>query len=256
MYPALVAASMVVGVAGCPSLASTVPIGCTNATTLTVGDTVRTSFGVNSCKDPTNGTFVDFYNLRVTSQANLVLSLSSPGLATYVMVYDANRMQVVNSVFEKAPDSSATVRVMLDSAFYQIAVRDTLGMQGAYRFSVTLDTAPVAGCGLIWVTRGITTTQQLTNSDCVAGSGSATRYYHRYEMVMLFAQTATFTDSSTAFSPAMTLTGLLGSTTNSTLDGTGTVATLAGFAQAADFYQLSVSTSAALQTGAYTMKVK
>ena len=254
MRPALVAASLVVGVTGCPSLASTLPIGCTKSTTISVGDTVRTSFGTNTCTQG-NGSWADFYNLVLTSQANLVISVASPGLATYVVVYDQNRTPIVNSALVSAPDTAATVRVMLATASYQIAVIDTLGKAGSYRLSMSPDAAPAAGCGLIWLTPGITTTQTLRNSDCTAGSGGTTHYYHHYEMVMLYAQAATFTEQSTAYSPSLTLYSSIGTSQASSLDSTGTVATLPAFAQTGDYYQLWVGSVNALQTGAYTLTV-
>ena len=244
-------------IAGCPSLASTLNQGCTNATTISVGDTVRTSFGsANSCQEP-DGTWVDFYNLSLTAQGNLVIAVSAPGLRSYVQVYDPNRTPVVSSDVFQTPDSTASVRVMLAPANYQIAVRDSLaGTQGPYRLSVTTDAAPAAGCGIIWITTGINTTQRLTNSDCVASSGGTTHYYHHYEMVILFGVSNTFTDTSNAYSPSMTLFSSGGSSVNSTLDSTGTVATLATFAQSQDYYQLWVGSTTALQTGTYKLYVK
>ena len=244
-------------IAGCPSLASTLQQGCTNATTISVGDTVRTSFGVNSCKEA-DGTWVDFYNLTLTGQGNLVIALYSPGLRTYSQVYDPNRTPVASSNVSQTPDSASSLRVMLAPAGYQIAVRDSLaGTQGAYRLAITPDTAPAAGCGIIWITPGISTTQRLTNSDCTASSGGTTHYYHHYNIVMLFSQSTTFTDTSTAYSPSMSLFELsTGSSVTSTLDSTGAVATIPAFAQAQDYYQLWVGTNAALQTGLYKLYVK
>ena len=256
MRLAAVLATAVV-IAGCPSLASTLNQGCTSSVTISPGDTVRTSFGsANSCQEA-DGTWVDFYNLTLTSQGNLVIATSAPGLRAYVMVYDPNRTPIVSSNVFQTPDSTASVRVMLAPAGYQIAVRDSIaGTQGPYRLSVTPDTAPAAGCGIIWITPGITTTQRLTNADCTASTGGTTHYYHHYEIGMLFAASNTFTDTSTAFSPSMTLFASTGSGVNSTLDTTGTVATLASFSQSQDYYQLWVGSAAALQTGTYKLTVK
>ena len=244
-------------IAGCPSLASTLNQGCTNAVKISVGDTVRTSFGsANSCQEA-NGTWVDFYNLTLTAQGNLVIATSAPGLRAYIQVYDPSHTPVASSDVFQTPDSAASIRVMLAPAAYQIAVRDSIqGTQGPYRLSVTADTAPAAGCGVIWITPGISTTQTLTNSDCVASSSGTTHYYHHYELVMLFAQATTFTDTSNAYSPSMTLFQSNGSSVTSTLDSTGAVATITAFAQAADYYQLWVGTAAALKTGSYKLYVK
>lgn len=78
-----------------------------------------------------------------------------------MQVYDPNRTPVVSSNIFQTPDSTASVRVMLAPAAYQLAIRDSLAdTQGAYRLSVTSDTAPAARCGIIRITRGITTTQR------------------------------------------------------------------------------------------------
>ncbi len=225
--------------------------------TVAPGDTVRTAFGsANSCQE-SNGTWVDFYNLTLTSQANLVITVSSPGLKSYIDIYDPLRTPIVASDVFQNPDTVASVRVMLAPAAYQIAIRDSLpNTAGPYTLSITPDTAPAAGCGLIWITPGITTTQRLTNSDCTASTGGTTHYYHHYEIAMLFSQSTVFTDTSTAYSPSMTLFSGSGTSQNSTLDTTSTVATISAFAQAQGYYQLWVGSAAALQTGQYKLTAK
>lgn len=252
----LVAALASLVMLACGTLKSTLPTGCTISTTLTVGDTIRASLGPSSCQEA-DGTYVDFYDLLVTSQANLVIGLSSPGDTTFMRLYDQRRAIVVNSALFKAPDTTARVRVMLGTGNYQLAVHGTVaGAAGAYRLIATPDTSPVAGCGVVWVTPGIQTTQNLTSTDCTQSTGGTTHFYHLYEMVMLFTQSATFTEHSSAFSPSMTLFQSGGGSVNSTLDSAGTTATIPAFATTADAYQLWVGSLQALQTGTYTLTIK
>lgn len=256
MSYAVVCASVVV-IAGCPSLASTIQTGCTKSTTYSIGDTVRTALGPNSCVEM-DGTYEDFYNVTTTAQTGLRISVSSPGMTTYLRVLDAYRTQVVNSAVQQTPDTAVTVRTLMTAGSYQIAVRATVpGTTGAYRLVAVPDSSPIVGCStVIWVTTGIQTTQNLTNADCTQGSAGSTRYYHVYTIVLVFPQSVTFTETSTAFPPSMILYSPLAGSQTSTVDSTGSVATLPGFATQTDVYQLQVSSSAALKTGAYTLNIK
>jgi hypothetical protein len=253
----IVALASLVTLAACGSLGSTLPSGCTKSAALTVGDTIRASLGPASCQE-TDGTYVDFYDLVLPSQLNLVVSASSPGANTYLQLYDQRRAIVVNSAVFQTPDSIPRVRVIVGSGSYQFAVHGTVaGQTAAYRLIATPDTAPVAGCAAVWVTPGVQTTQTLASTDCTQGSGSATHFYHVYEIVMLFSQAVTFTEQSSAFNPSMSLfQATTGGSVNSTLSSDSATATINSFATASDGYQLWVGTLKPLQTGTYTLTTK
>jgi hypothetical protein len=253
---AAVAASLV-GASSC-GVGSTAPEGCTSSVNYTVGDTVRASLGgPNSCLE-VDGTWEDFYNVSLPAQTQLLLTLSSPGLTTYLRVFNLNRTAVVNTAYYRAPDTSSTARAILTAGAYQIVVRDTVpGATGSYRLVAAPDSTPVANCAeAVWLTTGITTTQTLHNTDCTQGAGGSTHYVHVYTIVQLYTQSTTFAESSAAFTPAMSLTSQGTGIQNSTLDSTGTVATILGFATASDAYQLFAGSAAALQTGRYTLTIK
>jgi hypothetical protein len=255
MRLAAVAASLV-GAASC-GLESTIPQGCTNSVTYTVGDTARgTLGGPNSCQE-NDGTWEDFYNFTLASQAQLRVTVSSPTLKSYVRVFNANRTAVVNSAYYVAPDTSATALAILAAGTYQIVVRDTVpAATGAYRLVASVDSTPVANCATpIWVTLGITTTQTLHTTDCAQGSGGSTHYVHVYSQVLLYEQSPTYAESSAAFTPQMTLAWSTGTQT-STLDTTGTVATIPGFSLTNEVYKLYVTSVTPLQTGRYTLNIK
>jgi len=247
-----------VGVASCGGLGSTAPQGCTSSVSYTIGDTVRTSLGgPNSCTE-TDGTWEDFYNVTLPAQTQLLLTLSSPGLPTYLRVFNANRTAVVNTAYLKAPDVTSSARVLLAAGEYQIVVRDTIpGSKGAYQLVASVDSSPVGNCSYpMWATPGITTTQTLHNTDCTQGSGGSTHYVQVYTLVLLYTQATTYTESSTVYNPAMTLTSPSTGTQRSNLDTTGTVATILGFATASEAYQLFAGTASPLQVGRYTLTIK
>ncbi len=249
----------VVGIAGCPSLASTLPTGCTSAVSYTIGDTVRASLGgANSCTEQ-DGTYEDFYNVTVdTPQASLRIKLGSAPLTTYLRVFDANRTSVANSAFIDTPDTTATVRIVLAPGNYQFVVRATVpSATGPYILSAVVDTTPVSACATpVWLTVGVTTKQTLTTAECTQGSGGSVRYYHPFHIVLIFGTAVTVTESSTVFQPAASMVGTLSGAQYSTLDTSGTVATILGFAQNTDAYQIWASSVTALQTGAYKLRVK
>jgi hypothetical protein len=162
----------------------------------------------------------------------------------------------MNSALTNAPGSATTVRMMLGSGSYLLAVIPlNMGQSGAFRFVAATDTSAVSGCDPVWVTPGITTSQTITAADCGLGPFGSLYYTHAYTLVLLQAQVVTFTEVSTSFPPELALAGG-GNTLTSGSDTTSTTASIAAIALGQGAYTVWVGSSKTGQTGSYTLQIQ
>ena len=225
-------------------------VGCALAPVhdYTLGESTADTLTAQTCRH--------IYQFAVDSQTGVRFELSSPGLATYVQLFDQNETIVMNSTLTNPPGAATTVRMMLASGSYLLAVIPVnVGQSGAFRFATVTDTAAVSGCNPVWVTPGITTSQTITTADCGLGPSGGAYYTHVYALVLLQAQQVTLTETSTSFPPEVQLSGG-GNTVTSTPDTTGTTASISAIALAQGPYTVWAGSSSAGKTGTYTLQIQ
>jgi hypothetical protein len=232
---------------------------CGASTSYVVGDTARDSLTSASCK-LSDGTYINYHSFTSDVQANLRISLSSPSNPAILQIIDTRGAVLVNSLATalavNTADTTALVRVILAAGSYLIAVRGANGGRtGPYRMVAANDASPASGCTPIWVTRGITTAQQLLNSDCTQGPNGTKFIYHVYDIVLLNLDAALFTEHSNAFTPGLLVVGST-SSARSSADSTGTNALIDFVANQQDLYRLWVGSTDSLKLGAYTLTIQ
>ncbi len=241
----------------CTNLSTPTPSGvCAQLGTYVIGDTVRDSLAAGDCVLLDNA-YVDYYSFTLSGQAALQILLSSPRTGAVLYVYDSRSAIIANSaVGVSIIDTAASLRVILDSGTYRIAVHaSTPGGSGPYRLVAVNDTAPVAGCGLVWVTHAITTTQTIRSTDCTNGPGGTGFLYHVYAIVLLRNENLDVAEHSTAFAPAMYLVGSSGAS-GSTVDSTGATADISFATPLQSAFQLWVGSSDQSAVGQYTLTIQ
>lgn len=222
---------------------ATVPIH-----TYALGDSTADTLTSQTCRH--------LYQFAVDSQTNVRFNVSSPSLRMFLQLFDQRGAIVVNSALAQSPDTATTVRTMLGTGSYLLAVIPAnLGQRGVFRLAAVTDTAAVSGCDEVWVTTGITTSQTITAADCGLGPSGSSYYTHVYALVLLQNQQIALTETATSFPPELQLAGQ-GNTVISTPDTTGTTASLAAFAVAQGAYNLWVGSSVAGKTGRYTLQIQ
>lgn len=214
----------------------------------TLGDSIADTLTAHTCRR--------LYQFAVDSQTSVRFHVSSPGLTTLLQLFDSNEAIIMNSALTNAPDTATTVRMMLGSGSYQLAVIPlNTGQSGAFRFVMATDTTAVRGCNPVWVTPGITTSQTITAADCGLGPMGSLYYTHAYALVLLQLQPVLLFETSTAFAPELQLAGG-GNTIISTPDTTGTMAGISAIAQSQGAYIIWVGSSKTGQTGSYTLQIQ
>ena len=214
----------------------------------TLGDTASDTLTALTCRQ--------MYQFTTDSQANVRVHISSPALQTFLQVYDSRGAIVVNSALTNTLDTGTTVRMILGSGTYGLAVNPvTLGQSGRFSLTTATDSSPVAGCATVWVTTGITTAQTLTTGDCTQGPAGASYYAHSYALVLLQTEEVTITEAATAFPPGLLLSGQ-GNTEASTVDSAGTTATISTVVITQGAYTIWAGSMSSGQTGRYTLQIQ
>ena len=229
---------------------------CNQFVSFAVGDTVRDAVTTSSCRE-SDGSYENLYEFTLSSATKVRLSLSSPLHVALVEVGDSTGGLVANSTTGPL-DTTATVRMILKPGLYKVGVNSAATTpSGTFRMVVAADNSPVTGCGLIWVTTGVTTTQTITTADCTGGPLGSKYYYHGYITLFPVSGELKLSEHSTAFVPAVfVVSATSGSVlTLSSIDSTNTTAVVDYLPSATDFLEILVGSSDSLQVGQYTLTI-
>ena len=216
--------------------------------TFTLGVAASDSFTSTRC--------MAFYQFSVSTQTNLRIALTSPGLRTFLQLVDSGGRFLMNSVLTASLDTATTVRMMLGTGSYSLSVVPfDQGQSGKYRLVAVTDTSAVGGCTPVWVTPGITTTQAITRADCTQSPSGASYFTHVYALMLRTGQSIDLSEHSTALAPGLILTGPDG-TQSSTPDSLGTTALLSTTIGGQGAYRLWTGSVTAGQVGTYTLQIQ
>jgi hypothetical protein len=244
-------------IGACTSVTSQVQTGtCTDVGTLVVGDTLRDSVTASACR-LTDGTYVKSYRFRVAAQTTLRISLSSPLQRAFLLTTDSDGVVIANTFITSPVDTAATLRLIATAGAYVVAV-NTLAPapSGPLRLVAMADTSAIRGCLPVWVTKGITTTQTITGSDCTTGPLGPTYYSHTFLTVVLGGGELKVTEHASGFTPQVVLVDRSGATLGtSALDASGTNALLDYSPGLPSALLMWVGSADALALGQYTLTI-
>lgn len=219
-------------------------------------DTLPAALAISDCKF--NGFFTDFFDLNVpTGPQGLVLTMASGAFDTWLELYDdaGGILGFDDDIDTNSTNSQLTA--ILVPGDYLIAPSSYNPLTiGAYTLSVITQQAALAGCGIVWVTRGVTVTDSVTTGDCVDSTGG--RFYADAVALFLVAGSVLrVSHHSAAFDAAIFLHNGAGTQVASNNDSAGgtTNAFFAYPVAATGPYLLFAGTNDSLATGAYTLSV-
>jgi hypothetical protein len=200
------------------------------------------------------GQLHDFYSFVLTSQEAVVLSVQAAGydpavdLFTFIDQRDrGTRSDTVDSRRE------AKLKAILPAGMYETAASSVVvGDTGPYTLLLATTASPVEACEPVFVVRGINTSQQLTEEDCVDGSGLY--YGDIFHLRLEMGERVRLTQTSAELIPQLLLyhpTGELVGHDRGFEDGTATVDFVA---DATGVYRV-VATGMVLESGAYDLRI-
>lgn len=231
---------------------------------LAVPDTVAGTLATTDCTlgGYYNGFYTDYFELSVPSgQQGLVLTEEAAAFDTYVELYlRAGSSPGSFLGFDDDIDGANTnsqLTAIVGTGDYLVAPSsfDSL-TTGAYTIAALAKPAELAGCQIIWATRGVDISDSVTTSDCV-DSTNATYYADVAAMRLVAGTVLKVNHRSTAFDAALFLyngAGILVASNNDSA-ATTTNAFLSFPVITTGSYLLFVATNDSVSTGAYDVSI-
>ena len=220
-------------------------------------DTVPAALAISDCKF--SGFFTDFFDLNVPAgPQGLVLTMESLAFNTFLELYlpSGNRSGFDDDIDNPTNKNSRLTAIVAPGDYLIAPSSFELFTIGAYTLSVITQQPALAGCGIVWVTRGVTVADSVTTGDCVASTGG--RFYADAVALDLVAGSVLKVSlHSAAFDAALFLHDRFGTQVLANNDSAGgtTDAYLAFAVPITGPYLVFAGTNDSLATGAYTLYV-
>jgi hypothetical protein len=162
--------------------------------------TAAYSFGANSVGELTasdcrlgDGSYIDFYATAVPTAGTYVFDMTSPG-SDQIILHDANGSVIaVHDDLGKSADTA--IKALLPAGNYILGATMPPGSLGSYTLSSATGTPDITNCEIVFVTKGISTTQSIQPADCLGDHSPADDYY----IFLKAGQSITVTMRSSAF---------------------------------------------------------
>lgn len=235
-----------------------------------VGQTVDGSLATTDCLVPFGNLawYYDYYALELPAgQNSLRLKMHGSGSFddTFLDLYADAGPGVAfddDSILGMEGARNAQLDIVMTGGSYIIGANSfDPATTGAYTLSSEVRPAAMNGCRAVWVTRGVTVSDSITNSDCADSAATPKRY--DVARIIVFAPTVlTIRQSSTVINPSLalyragfgqTFTRTLVASNDDSLPGTN--AFIQYTVPANNAYDVIIGTSSAGETGAYTFEV-
>jgi hypothetical protein len=225
---------------------------------IALGDTASGALATTDCL--LSVWYTDFFELAVPAgpQQGLTLTLSSVAFDTYLEVYSAAGDLLSGNDDTDSTNQNSQLTTILGTGDYLIAPSSyNAGVTGAYSLAAVAHQAELAGCELVWVTRGFTISDSVTTSDCVDTTGG-TSYGDEVALYLEAGDVLTVLEQSTAFDAALFLLNgarIQVASNNDSAGGPTTSAYLVYPIQTTGSYVLVAGTNTFGTTGAYTLSI-
>jgi Big-like domain-containing protein len=223
---------------------------------LALNDTVPGALATSDCRF--SGYYTDFFDLSVPAGSqSLVITMEAPTFNTYAELYTRTLGYLGYGDDIDTSNTNTQLTAIVATGDYLIAPSSfDLATVGTYSLSVTTQQPALAGCELVWATRGVSITDSLTPDDCV-DSGGGTYYADAVALWLVGGSVLKVSNHSTAFDAAIFLqnaSGFLVAANDDSAVGT-TDAYLAYSVPVTGPYLLLSGSNDSLTTGAYTLAI-
>ena len=224
-----------------------------------------TSSGALTGSDCTfaNGAFVDRYTLAVPSGvAAIRLDQRSTDFDAFLILYDSAGHPLGFDDDISTSSLDASLKILLPAGRYRLDATSAFGGEtGSYSLTSGATPPEVDGCEGAFITRGVTTSQVVHETDCAIPAQAAGYYFSdQYGFFLATGQTATIRMHSSALDPYLVVYDL--SAPEPTIEaedddgGGGTDAFVTIVAQRPSFFVVDASTALTNRVGAYTLTIR
>jgi len=220
-------------------------------------DTLPAALATSDCKF--NGFFTDFFDLNIpTGPQRVVLTMASGAFDTWLELYnDAGGFLGFDDDIDTSSTNSQLTAILVPGDYLIAPSSYNPLTLGAYTLSVITQPAALAGCGIVWVTRGVTVTDSVTTGDCVDSTGGGRFYADAVALYLVAGTMLRVSNHSAAFDAAIFLHNGAGAQVAANNDSAGgtTNAFFAHPVATTGPYLLFAGTNDSLATGAYTLTI-
>jgi hypothetical protein len=224
---------------------------------LALNDTLPGGLQTTDCKF--GGFYTDFYDVTVAAPQSVEFTMRSALFDTWLELYLRTGSFLGYDDDIDSSDTNSQLTAVLAAGDYLLAPSSYNSLTtGAYSMAALTKPVSIAGCNIVWVTRGVDVSDSVTTSDCV-DSTSGKHYADVVAMYLVAGTNLKVNHRSTAFDAALFLRNAAGISVASNNDsanaGTTTNAFLSFPVVTTGSYLLFVATNDTVATGAYTLSV-
>ena len=229
---------------------------CTLSTAYTFGTTADGVFANTDCP-AFDGSFLDFYSTTLPAAGAYAFTEASTAVTPYLLLAAPDGTVIAETADAKDGDTNEVLKVLVPPGNYVLAANTFRPkMVGSYSLSSAAIAESINNCDLVFVTRGITTSQSLVTTDCL-NSG----FYSDDVYIFIGAgKSVTVAMNSTDFDAYLEIysfSGLVAS--NDDVSATSTNAQVTYTATSDGYYLVAPTTKLSGTrgaTGAYTLSIQ
>jgi hypothetical protein len=222
-----------------------------------LGTTKHAALAATDCNR--NGYYYDFYGpVTASSQQGWTVTMSA-AFNTWIDV-----LRAPDDAFASngSGATTSTVHMIVAPGEYTFGVNSfAQGVTGPYTFSSVTRPQTLSGCAPVFITRGVTITDQVVAGECPDSSAAGVFYGEKASMFVAAGEVVTATLRSSAFDPVLVVTKLINdefvvvASNNDSASG-HTTAFVEYVAPENTLVVLYARPSAQRATGAYTLSVE
>jgi len=170
---------------------------------IALGDTVAGVLATSDCR--INGYYTDFFELPAATGPRGVRLTMTGAFDTWLEMYRPAGFVAANDDADSTTTNSQIDAIVPADAYLVEPSSLDLFATGAYALSAVPRPAELAGCSLVWTTRGVVISDSVTTTDCVDSTGGVAHYA---DIVVMYLEAGTVlkvSHQSTAFDAALFL---------------------------------------------------
>lgn len=202
---------------------------------------------------PRAGSFIEYFSFAPTERTSATFTMSSSAVDAHLVIFrGAGTDTVAVNDNATAGTTDAAIRIFMGAGTYRFGASSAAaGQTGPYTFTQT-DVGDVANCATVFITRGASTTQNITATDCQLYTG----FFSDQFRIRLVAGQAVTIRMQAALDAYISLLGPTGAVV-AEQDALGNNATevMVFTPTVTGFYTIDAGTFVPGATGAYTLTI-
>jgi hypothetical protein len=233
---------------------------CAQRATHTFGTVTSGTLASGDCV-LSDGSLVDLYDMSI-AQAGAYIFRQGATFDSYLILATSDGMPIAENDDDLGVGPGSAIKALIPSGNFLLAPTSVApGVTGSYEISSNTTSSEVTGCEEVFIARNVSTSQNITTSDCNFASAGATPIYGDGYLIFIPAgATVTINMTSTAIDPFLQLVRLGGTVIaqNDNVDGSTTAARITYTAPVNQntYYAIIARAVPSNATGSYTLTVQ